>query len=72
MPPSTRRFAELLLALVLNVFEREGSLDPHEIVERIRPYVDLGFQELVFHFPGDDQTRFIDEFASDVLPLLRS
>ena len=43
-----------------------------EVVERIAPYVDLGFQELVFHFPGDDQARAIDEFASDVLPLLRS
>jgi coenzyme F420-dependent glucose-6-phosphate dehydrogenase len=48
------------------------SDDPQEIVDRIRPYTDLGFQELVFHFPGDDQARAIDEFASDVLPLLRA
>jgi coenzyme F420-dependent glucose-6-phosphate dehydrogenase len=48
------------------------SDDPEEIVDKIRPYVELGFQELVFHFPGDDQARFIDEFASDVFPLLRS
>ena len=27
--------------------------------------------ELVFHFPGDEQQRYIDEFAADVLPLLR-
>jgi coenzyme F420-dependent glucose-6-phosphate dehydrogenase len=48
------------------------SDDPEEIVAKIQPYVDLGFQELVFHFPGDDQARAIDEFASDVLPRLRS
>jgi coenzyme F420-dependent glucose-6-phosphate dehydrogenase len=48
------------------------SDDPQEIVSKIKPYVELGFQELVFHFPGDEQARFIDEFASDVFPLLRS
>jgi coenzyme F420-dependent glucose-6-phosphate dehydrogenase len=48
------------------------SDDPEEIVARIRPYIELGFQELVFHFPGDDQARAIDEFAADVFPLLRS
>jgi coenzyme F420-dependent glucose-6-phosphate dehydrogenase len=48
------------------------SDDPEEIVAKIRPYIDLGFQELVFHFPGDDQGRAIDEFAADVFPLLRS
>jgi coenzyme F420-dependent glucose-6-phosphate dehydrogenase len=47
------------------------SDDPREIAAKIQPYVDLGFQELVFHFPGDEQDRFIDEFAADVLPLLR-
>jgi coenzyme F420-dependent glucose-6-phosphate dehydrogenase len=48
------------------------SDDPQEIVARIQPYIELGFQELVFHFPGDEQARFIDEFAADVLPLLRA
>jgi coenzyme F420-dependent glucose-6-phosphate dehydrogenase len=48
------------------------SDDPQEIAGKIKPYADLGFQELVFHFPGGEQKRFIDEFASDVLPLLRS
>ena len=48
------------------------SDDANEIVNEINRYVDLGFQDLVFHFPGDEQERFIDEFASDVLPLLRS
>ncbi len=46
------------------------SDDPQEIVSKIKPYTDLGFTELVFHFPGNDQRRYIDEFAEDVMPLL--
>ena len=34
-------------------------------------YLDLGFTELVFHFPGDDQSHYLELFARDVLPLLR-
>jgi coenzyme F420-dependent glucose-6-phosphate dehydrogenase len=45
--------------------------DPEECVERIRPYIDLGFTRLVFHAPGEDQPRFLDQFCADVLPLLR-
>jgi coenzyme F420-dependent glucose-6-phosphate dehydrogenase len=47
------------------------SDDPDEVVERIAPYVELGFDELVFHAPGDDQARFLEQFARDVLPRLR-
>jgi coenzyme F420-dependent glucose-6-phosphate dehydrogenase len=47
------------------------SADPDEVVARIAPYVDLGFTELVFHFPGDDQTRALEQFTRDVLPRLR-
>ena len=47
------------------------SADPDEVVDRIAPYVDLGFAELVFHGPGADQPRFIDLFTRDVLPRLR-
>jgi coenzyme F420-dependent glucose-6-phosphate dehydrogenase len=47
------------------------SNDPQEIVDQIKPYIDLGFQELVFHFPGHDQRRVIDDFSADVFPLLR-
>jgi coenzyme F420-dependent glucose-6-phosphate dehydrogenase len=47
------------------------SHDPDEVVERIAPYVELGFEELVFHFPGDDQERALEQFARDVLPRLR-
>lgn len=46
------------------------SDDPDEVVERISPYVELGFNELVFHAPGHDQSRFLDQFAADVLPRL--
>jgi coenzyme F420-dependent glucose-6-phosphate dehydrogenase len=47
------------------------SDDPDEVVERIAPYVELGFDELVFHAPGADQVRFLEQFARDVLPRLR-
>ena len=47
------------------------SADPDEVVDRIAPYVDLGFTDLVFHGPGADQPRFIDLFSRDVLPRLR-
>lgn len=45
--------------------------DPDECAERIRTYVALGFDHLVFHAPGEDQARFLDQFGTDVLPLLR-
>jgi coenzyme F420-dependent glucose-6-phosphate dehydrogenase len=48
------------------------STDPHEMVERIGRYVDLGFNHLVFHAPGPDQARFIRLFGTRVLPLLRA
>jgi coenzyme F420-dependent glucose-6-phosphate dehydrogenase len=47
------------------------SDDPDEVVARIAFYVELGFQDLVFHFPGDDQERAMTQFAADVLPRLR-
>jgi coenzyme F420-dependent glucose-6-phosphate dehydrogenase len=47
------------------------SDDPDEVVEKIAFYVDLGFEELVFHFPGDDQERALEQFAADVLPRMR-
>ena len=45
--------------------------DPDECVERIAPYVELGFDDLVFHAPGADQRRFLEAFSQDVLPRLR-
>jgi coenzyme F420-dependent glucose-6-phosphate dehydrogenase len=48
------------------------SDDPDEVVEKIRPYVELGFDHLVFHGPGDDQERFLRLFGEDVVPRLRA
>lgn len=47
------------------------SDDPEEHVERIRPYIDLGFRHLIFHAPGRDQKRFLELYSMEVLPLLR-
>lgn len=48
------------------------SADPDEVVERISEYVALGFDHLVFHAPGDDQRRFLDQLARDIVPRLRA
>jgi len=47
------------------------SSDPEFQVEKIRPYVELGFRHLVFHAPGPDQERFLKLYSERVLPLLR-
>ena len=48
------------------------SADPEEQVRQIRPYIDLGFTHLVFHFPGPDQERALRQYAEHVLPRLRA
>jgi coenzyme F420-dependent glucose-6-phosphate dehydrogenase len=48
------------------------STDPDEHVEKIRPYVEMGFRHLVFHAPGSDQARFLNLYADEVLPRLRA
>jgi coenzyme F420-dependent glucose-6-phosphate dehydrogenase len=48
------------------------SSDPEAQVEQIRPYVELGFNHLVFHAPGPDQARFLKLYSQQVLPLLRA
>lgn len=48
------------------------STDPDEQVEKIRPYVELGFRHLVFHAPGPDQARFLRLYAEHVVPRLRA
>ncbi|MCW3002892.1 MAG: F420-dependent oxidoreductase, family [Conexibacter sp.] len=45
--------------------------DPLEVVQRVEPYVRLGFRNLVFHGPGQDQQRFLEQFCADVAPLMR-
>ncbi|WP_432548256.1 glucose-6-phosphate dehydrogenase (coenzyme-F420) [Kineococcus sp. SYSU DK004] len=46
--------------------------DPQEVARQVRQYVDAGFDHLVFHAPGHDQSRFLSQFTADVVPLLRS
>lgn len=48
------------------------STDAEEHVERIRPYIELGFRHLVFHAPGPDQERFLRLYAEQVMPRLRA
>jgi coenzyme F420-dependent glucose-6-phosphate dehydrogenase len=48
------------------------SSDPDEHVAGIKRYIDLGFDHLVFHAPGDDQSRFIDLYAREILPRVRA
>jgi coenzyme F420-dependent glucose-6-phosphate dehydrogenase len=48
------------------------STDPDEQVEKIRPYVELGFRHLVLHAPGPDQARFLRLYAEHVVPRLRA
>ena len=47
------------------------SDDPDEHIEQIRPYIELGFTHLVFHAPGNNQSRFINAYARDILPRIR-
>jgi coenzyme F420-dependent glucose-6-phosphate dehydrogenase len=47
------------------------SSDPDEHIEQLRPYVELGFNHLVFHSPTDDQARFLKLYGSEILPRLR-
>ncbi len=47
------------------------SSDPQSQIEGIAPYLEMGFRHLVFHAPGPDQARFLELYASQVLPLLR-
>lgn len=48
------------------------SSDPDEHVAAIKTYIDYGFDHLVFHAPGDDQSRFIALYAEHILPRLRA
>jgi coenzyme F420-dependent glucose-6-phosphate dehydrogenase len=47
------------------------ATDPDEHVEQLRPYLDLGFNHLVFHAPGQGQARFIELYAAQILPRIR-
>jgi coenzyme F420-dependent glucose-6-phosphate dehydrogenase len=79
LTPEQKRDVEDPVELERLAYENPGiaerrfivSSDPDEVVERIAPYVALGFDHLLFHAPGDDQLRFLDQFCRDVVPKLR-
>lgn len=48
------------------------SADPDDVTERIDAYVAMGFNHLLIHGPGQDQQRFIQLFAKEVMPRLRA
>ena len=48
------------------------STDPDEHVEKIKTYLDLGFDHLVFHAPGPDQAKFLRLYGEEILPRLRA
>lgn len=45
--------------------------DPDEAVEKVKFYIDAGLNHLVFHAPGHDQRRFLENFERDLAPRLR-
>jgi coenzyme F420-dependent glucose-6-phosphate dehydrogenase len=80
LPPDTKagiddpREMERLSRDVENVAHRRWlvSNDPDEHLEQLRPYLELGFNHLVFHAPGNDQARFLELYGSQILPRIRS
>ncbi len=68
------REMERLAATVEDVAHRRWlvSDDVEEHIEQIRPYLEWGFDHLVFHFPGHDQERAMARYAESVLPELRT
>ena len=48
------------------------STDPDEHVEKIKSYLDLGFNHLVFHAPGPEQAKFLRLYGEEILPRLRN
>jgi len=48
------------------------STDADEHIAKLRPYIELGFNHLVFHAPGADQERFMRLYSKEVMPKLRA
>jgi len=53
---------------------KTGCFSPkfEDHVQFAQQYVDLGFDCLIFHCPGPDQRGFLESYASEVFPKLRS
>ncbi|MBQ6641450.1 MAG: glucose-6-phosphate dehydrogenase (coenzyme-F420) [Saccharopolyspora sp.] len=45
--------------------------DPEDALTQIKAYLDAGFDHLVFHAPGSDQSRFLRTFTEQVAPRIR-
>ncbi|WP_188586928.1 glucose-6-phosphate dehydrogenase (coenzyme-F420) [Gordonia jinhuaensis] len=45
--------------------------DPDDAVEQVKAYTDAGLNHLVFHAPGHDQLRFLENYQKDLEPRLR-
>ena len=45
--------------------------NPEEHLAQLRPYIELGFQELIFHSPTDHQEDFLNLYSEEILPRLR-
>jgi coenzyme F420-dependent glucose-6-phosphate dehydrogenase len=70
-PLDMERLADALpLERTVRRFIVSSDADAH--VNEIMKYVGMGFDHLVFHAPGPDQSRFLDLYASHVLPRLRA
>jgi len=67
------REMERLATTVEDVAHRRWlvSSDPDEHIEQLRPYLELGFNHLVFHSPGDGQGRFLELYGAQILPRIR-
>jgi coenzyme F420-dependent glucose-6-phosphate dehydrogenase len=47
------------------------SADPDDHVQFAQRYIDLGFNQIIFHCAGPDQRGFLESYGRDVLPRLR-
>ncbi len=48
------------------------AVDPEEHLAQLEPYLQLGFTELVFHSPANDQKAFLELYGKEILPRLRT
>ena len=67
------REMERLARTVEDVAHRRWLIsdDADEHIEQLRPYLELGFNHLVFHSPTDAQGRFLHLYSEQVLPKIR-
>jgi coenzyme F420-dependent glucose-6-phosphate dehydrogenase len=48
------------------------SADPDDHVQFAQRYIDIGFNQIIFHCAGPDQKGFLENYGRDVLPRLRA